>query len=191
MNSLEKKLESFGKAMAERESAKIYQFPLWGEVQRGVPNEIARSALFTARKGVGSEYLRDVPIFTQNGFSIIYTGGVLTQDHLDIFEGRGASIVFQKLNFPSLCLRIQLKQRLMKSILETIFLNVYSPRNAGGEHDKIYGAWIVEAHRPEDERTRPRAPFTGDERSNRYSGHYQKGRNWDLLRLFTARMGRP
>jgi hypothetical protein len=87
MSSLEKKLESFGKAMAERESAKIYQFPLWGEVQRGVPNEIARSALFTARKGTGNEYLRSAPIFTQNGFTITYTGGVLTQDHLDIFEG--------------------------------------------------------------------------------------------------------
>jgi hypothetical protein len=83
---LEKRLESFGKAIAERESAKIYQFPLWGEVQRGVPNEIARSALFTARKGTGNEYLRDAPIFSQAGFSISYSGPRLTQDHLDVYE---------------------------------------------------------------------------------------------------------
>ena len=87
MSSLEKKLESFGKAMAERESAKIYQFPLWGEVQRGVPNEIARSALFTAVHGKSREYVVDKHIFSQNGFTITYTGITLTQAHLDVFEG--------------------------------------------------------------------------------------------------------
>jgi hypothetical protein len=87
MSSLEKKLESFGKAIAERESAKVYRFPLWGEVQRGIPNDFARSALFTARKGTGNEYLRDQLIFSQAGITITCTGPRLTQDHLDIFEG--------------------------------------------------------------------------------------------------------
>lgn len=87
MNKLEKTLKNFGKAIEARESAQIYQFPLWGDVQRGVPNEFARSALFVARKGTGTEYLRDYPVFSQAGFSVTYSGPCLTQDHLDIFEG--------------------------------------------------------------------------------------------------------
>ena len=85
-STLDRKLESFGRAIKARESAKIYQFPLWGDVQRGVPNEFARSALFSATHGKGREYLSDHPVFSQNGFSIAYTGIRLTQAHLDVFE---------------------------------------------------------------------------------------------------------
>ena len=84
---LHQKLERLGKNIAARESAKVYQFPLWGDPQRGVPNEFARSALFAARKGTGVEYLSRVPIFSQQGFTVTYSGPRLTQDHLDVFEG--------------------------------------------------------------------------------------------------------
>ena len=84
---LNQKLERLGKNIAVRESAKVYQFPLWGNPQRGVPNEFARSALFAAIHGKSREYLLDKPIFSQNGFSITYTGISLTQAHLDVFEG--------------------------------------------------------------------------------------------------------
>jgi len=84
---LKRKLDQLGKAVAKRESAKVYQFPLWGEPQRGVPNDFARSALFSARKGTGTEYLRDIAVFSQAGVNITYTGPQLTQDHLDVFEG--------------------------------------------------------------------------------------------------------
>lgn len=85
--SLEQQLESLGKAITKRESAKVYQFPLWGEPQRGIPNDFARSALFAARKGVGKEFLDKKEIFCQGGISITYTGAQLTQDHLDVYEG--------------------------------------------------------------------------------------------------------
>ena len=84
---LNQKLERLGKNIAVRESAKVYQFPLWGDPQRGVPNEFARSALFAAIHGKSREYLLDKPIFSQNGFSVTYTGIALTQAHLDVFEG--------------------------------------------------------------------------------------------------------
>ena len=84
---LNQKLERLGKNITARESAKVYQFPLWGNPQRGVPNEFARSALFAAIHGKSREYLLDKPIFSQNGFSITYTGISLTQAHLDVFEG--------------------------------------------------------------------------------------------------------
>ncbi len=84
---LEQQLNRLGKNIAARESAMVYQFPLWGDPQRGVPNEFARSALFSARKGTGSDYLRDEHIFSQAGICITYSGPRLTQDHLDVFEG--------------------------------------------------------------------------------------------------------
>jgi hypothetical protein len=84
---LDRQLKSLGNKIVARESAKIYQFPLWGDPQRGVPNEFARSALFAAIHGKSREYLLDKPIFSQNGFSITYTGISLTQAHLDVFEG--------------------------------------------------------------------------------------------------------
>lgn len=84
--TLQESLDSFGKTLAERESAKIYQFPLWGEVQRGIPNDFARSALFTARKGTGKEYIEDQLLFAQQGIELRYNGPRLTQDHLDVFE---------------------------------------------------------------------------------------------------------
>jgi hypothetical protein len=84
---LKQRLNRLGKNIAARESAKVYQFPLWGDSQRGVPNEFARSALFAAIHGKSREYLLDKQIFSQNGFSITYTGIALTQAHLDVFEG--------------------------------------------------------------------------------------------------------
>jgi hypothetical protein len=84
---LDRQLKNLGNKIAARESAKIYQFPLWGDPQRGVPNEFARSALFAAIHSKSREYLLDKPIFSQNGFSITYTGISLTQAHLDVFEG--------------------------------------------------------------------------------------------------------
>ena len=84
---LEQRLDRLGKNITARESAKVYQFPLWGDPQRGGPNEFARSALFAARKGTGKEYLERVPIFSQQGFTVTYSGPRLTQDHLDVFDG--------------------------------------------------------------------------------------------------------
>ena len=84
---LDRTLDQLGKSIAERESAKVYQFPVWSEFQRGIPNEFARSALFAAVHGKSREYAVDKPIFSQDGFSITYTGITLTQAHPDVFEG--------------------------------------------------------------------------------------------------------
>ena len=83
---LEQQLDRLGKNVAARESAKVYQFPLWGDPQRGVPNDLVRCALFTATKGIDGQYNEDVPVFSQAGLNITYNGPSLTQDHLDVFE---------------------------------------------------------------------------------------------------------
>lgn len=74
-------------AIAKREAAKVYQFPLWAEPQRGVPNDFARSALFTAKKAVSNKLVRNKEVFCQGGIKMTYTGVMLTQDHLDVYEG--------------------------------------------------------------------------------------------------------
>ena len=84
---LNQQLDRLGKNIAARESAKVYQFPLWGDPQRGIPNDFARSALFAATKGTDGIYRESVPIFSQGDFTITYSGPRLTQDHLDVFEG--------------------------------------------------------------------------------------------------------
>ncbi len=83
---LNRKLGQLGKAVEKRESAKVYQFPLWGDTQRGVPNDLVRCALFAAVKGIDGKYNERVPVFSQGDLSITYSGPSLTQDHLDVFE---------------------------------------------------------------------------------------------------------
>jgi len=69
------------------EGTKVYQFPLWPEPERGVPNEFSRSALFAAIQATDARYLDNEQIASQEGFSITYTGRRLNQIHLDVFEG--------------------------------------------------------------------------------------------------------
>jgi hypothetical protein len=74
----------------EREAAKIHQMDFWPDTHMGVPNELARSALFAAikppKKGT-RKLLEQALIATQGEFSITYTGQQLDQEHIDIFEG--------------------------------------------------------------------------------------------------------
>ncbi|MBM4257966.1 MAG: TrfA family protein [Deltaproteobacteria bacterium] len=70
----------------EREAAKVYQLSLWKDPQRGVPNEFVRSALFPAIQPNKARYVRGETIFSQNGFTITFTGRQLTQCDLDVYE---------------------------------------------------------------------------------------------------------
>jgi hypothetical protein len=85
--TLDKHLERLQKSIQERDAKKIYQLSLWSDVQRGVPNEFVRSALFPAIPANKARYVQQQTIFSQDGFSIKYTGRQLTQSDLDVFEG--------------------------------------------------------------------------------------------------------
>lgn len=72
-----------------REAARIYQMEFWPDTHMGVPNEIARSALFAAIKPPKRDdrkLLQEAPIATQGKYSITYTGQQLDQEHIDLFE---------------------------------------------------------------------------------------------------------
>jgi hypothetical protein len=86
-NALKNGLNRLNQTIQQREAAKIYQFVLWGNAARGVPNEFARSALFAAIQPNAAQFVKQQTIFSQNGFTITFTGKRLTQSDLDVFEG--------------------------------------------------------------------------------------------------------
>lgn len=73
--------------LAKQRSAKIYQFPIWPDPDRGIPNEFSRSALFAATQAQHRKTLTTALIASQDGYTIRYTGQRLDQTHLDVFEG--------------------------------------------------------------------------------------------------------
>ena len=84
--SLQKTLESFGRAVAERESARIIQLPLWQEAKRGTPNSFIRSALFSAIQSKDRQYLKEATLYSQQGITVKYTGEQLNQEDLTLWE---------------------------------------------------------------------------------------------------------
>jgi hypothetical protein len=81
---------TYDRLMADKqrqENAKVYQFPIWPEPDRGIPNEFSRSALFAAIQAKGRSYFDNQQIASQEGYTITYTGQRLDQTHLDVFEG--------------------------------------------------------------------------------------------------------
>jgi hypothetical protein len=66
--------------------AVIRQLPLWEESVRGLPNALARSALFTAaNRSVERENFKGRRIAAVRGIEILYTGEELRQEDGDVF----------------------------------------------------------------------------------------------------------
>jgi hypothetical protein len=84
---LKNAVQNLQDSLHKRESAKIYQLPIWPEPDRGVPNEFSRSALFAAIQAKSRTYLENQEIASQEGCTILFTGQRLDQTHLDVFEG--------------------------------------------------------------------------------------------------------
>jgi hypothetical protein len=64
----------------------IIQLPLWENQVRGLPNPLARSALFSvARQNEPRQHLKERPITSVKGVEIFYTGEELRQDDEDVF----------------------------------------------------------------------------------------------------------
>jgi TrfA protein len=84
---LQKTLNNLQRTVDQRETAKVYQLPIWPDPARGVPNELIRSALFAAIQAQGRDYIDNTEIACQDGYSIVFTGQRLDQSHLDVFEG--------------------------------------------------------------------------------------------------------
>jgi hypothetical protein len=73
-------------AMAEAESAKVLQFPVWPEPKRGTPNSFLRSALFSAIQSKDRQFIKGATLASQNGYTVIFTGEQLNQEDLTVWE---------------------------------------------------------------------------------------------------------
>ena len=63
-----------------------FQLPLWKDKERGLPNSLARSAIFTAaNRSVAREQMKGRRIAAVKGIEILYTGEELRQDDGDVF----------------------------------------------------------------------------------------------------------
>lgn len=71
----------------KHEDEKPYQLEIWPDKDRGVPNELSRSALFPAIHPKKRGLLQNQFIASQGGFSIHYTGAQLDQSYLNVFLG--------------------------------------------------------------------------------------------------------
>lgn len=93
MDLLEKVKELEKKALEKTKSKKIVapiaetiQLPVWSEKIRGLPNVIARSALFNARRpNTSREMVKKIPVSSVVDVSIRYTGEELRQDDETVF----------------------------------------------------------------------------------------------------------
>lgn len=86
-NEFATEFAELGKAIEQKETAKVYQLALWDEDQRAMPTEFVRSALFAAIQGKDATHLDRVEIANANDLRIVYTGKRLTQVHADVWEG--------------------------------------------------------------------------------------------------------
>src|SRR5215210_1996430 len=84
---LQNMLDRVEETHRQREAAKVYQLSFWADPKRGVPNEFVRSALFPAIPLNKATYVERQTIFSQDGFTITFTGRQLTQADLDVYEG--------------------------------------------------------------------------------------------------------
>jgi hypothetical protein len=71
----------------KREDASPLQLEMWPEKDRGVPNELSRSALFPAIHPKKRTTLQNQFIAAQGPYSIHYTGIQLDQSYLNVFLG--------------------------------------------------------------------------------------------------------
>ncbi|UBM12731.1 plasmid replication initiator TrfA [Cupriavidus metallidurans] len=71
---------------AATDLSKQTQLPLWDRNQRGMPNTLARSALFNCNKASGQRKdYKNFPVASLPGAEITYTGEELRQDDADVF----------------------------------------------------------------------------------------------------------
>jgi TrfA protein len=70
----------------EAEAKREIYLPEWYGNRRGTPNAFIRSALFSAIQGKDRVFLDNATLFSQEGYSINFTGKQLNQEDLTVWE---------------------------------------------------------------------------------------------------------
>ena len=85
-HGLRKTLENLRQSIETRDSAKLFQLPLWPDAKRGTPNSFLRSALFSAIQSKDREFISGKELASQTGIRITFTGEQLNQEDLTLWE---------------------------------------------------------------------------------------------------------
>lgn len=82
LQDIEERCRKMAKLTEERESTQLIQLPQWQDGKRGGPNSVIRSALFAAIQSKDRFLVKDEVIFSQQGFSVKYSGEKLNQEDM-------------------------------------------------------------------------------------------------------------
>jgi hypothetical protein len=85
LQELEERKKNTLEIARQREETRVIQLPLWREDRRGSPNSFARSALFSAIQGKDRALVKDELIFSQQNFSVKYSGEQLNQEDMTVW----------------------------------------------------------------------------------------------------------
>jgi hypothetical protein len=85
LQDIEQRCRNMAEIAREREEAKVIQLPLWHEGRRGSPNSFLRSALFAAVQGKDRKYFKDEAVFSQQGYTVKFTGERLNQEDMTVW----------------------------------------------------------------------------------------------------------
>jgi hypothetical protein len=80
------KLAKLKQLSLEKSQSKEIRLPDWHESKRGTPNSFLRSSLFSTLPSKDRQYKKELIIFCQNGLFIRYTGELLNQEDLTLWE---------------------------------------------------------------------------------------------------------
>lgn len=85
VQGIQERCLELAEVIRQRESAQVIQLPLWPEGRRGSPNSFLRSALFAAIQGKDKEFFDKQTLFSQNGYTVKFTGKQLNQEDMTVW----------------------------------------------------------------------------------------------------------
>lgn len=85
-DDLKAQLDNIGDRVKERNAELPIQLPIWAESKRGMPNTVARSALFNARNHAEPRrHFDGLPLFSVGDTELLYEGEELRSDDEDVW----------------------------------------------------------------------------------------------------------
>lgn len=85
LEQMVRKSEENLKAKAKQQKAEVIQLPLWGEVERAIPNHLARSSLFAPIARGRRKQHRKTPLVSRSDANIFFSGDQLDEADCDVW----------------------------------------------------------------------------------------------------------
>ncbi len=82
---LDQKVKDSEEKIKAKQKAQVVQLPLWGEVERAIPNHIARSSLFAPIARGRRKQHRNTPLVSRSDATILFSGDQLDEADCDVW----------------------------------------------------------------------------------------------------------